>query len=162
MFVYAFATKTTKRASSPWKWQVIAIMAAIVSVIAYALRQYVSYGPAYGLGITGGWVSFLKYVTSGSYIGWSGAIVIGVIVGSGVMAAIKKEFKIRVPRRPKAFIPVLAGGAIMGFGAALAGGCNIGHILTGVPHLAWGSLLAACFIILGNWLGYYLVYARKG
>lgn len=49
----------------------------------------------------------------------------------------------------------------MGFGASLAGGCNIGHILTGVPHLAWGSLLAALFIILGNWLGYYLIYGRK-
>jgi len=161
MFIYAFTTKTTKRPSSPWSWQLIGIMVALVSIIAYALRQYVSYGPAYGLGITGGWVNLMKYVTGGSYMGWTGALILGIMIGSGIIAAIKKEFKIRMPRRPRAFLPVIGGGAIMGFGASLAGGCNIGHILTGVPHLAWGSLLAALFIILGNWLGYYLIYGRK-
>jgi len=160
MFVYAFGTKTTKRPSSPWSWPLIGVMAAVVSAIAYALRQYVSYGPAYGLGITGGWVRTLNYVSGGSYLGWAGALIGGIIVGAAVIAAIKGEFKIRMPRRPRAFVPVVAGAAVMGFGAGLAGGCNIGHILTGVPHLAWGSLLAAGFIILGNWFGYWLVYGR--
>jgi uncharacterized membrane protein YedE/YeeE len=161
MFAYAFGTKTTKRPSSPWRWPLIAVMAAVVSIIAYVLRQYVEYYPAYGLGITGGWVNLLKYVTGGAYAGWSGALILGIIVGAAISALAHKEFKLRMPRRPQAYVPVIAGGALMGFGASLAGGCNIGHILTGVPHLAWGSLLAAGFIILGNWLGYYLVYGRK-
>ncbi len=162
MFVYVFATKTTKRPSSPWSWQLTGVMAGIVSVIAYALRQYLSWDPTYGLGITGGWVSLLKYVTGGSYLGWTGALIVGIIVGAGAIAAIKKEFKIRMPRRPGTYAQVVAGGAVMGLGATVAGGCNIGHILTGVPHLAWGSLIAASFIILGNWLGYYVVFRRMG
>jgi hypothetical protein len=55
----------------------------------------------------------------------------------------------------------LIGGMMMGFGAATAGGCNIGHSLTGIGALSVTSLLATVFIILGSWLGTYLFFMRR-
>ncbi|MDI3524253.1 MULTISPECIES: YeeE/YedE family protein [unclassified Kosmotoga] len=152
---YVFGTKTSERPDSPWSWKKIAIMAAIVSAIGYFTKQ------TYGLGITGGWVSLLNFVVAGKYIGWSGIFILGIILGAMITAILNKEFKIRMPRRPGVYVQVIAGGALMGIGAVTAGGCNIGHFLTGVPHLAFGSLLTTAFFFVGNWLGYYLLYGRK-
>ncbi|GAI03767.1 unnamed protein product [marine sediment metagenome] len=52
------------------------------------------------------------------------------------------------------------GGCLMGFGAVSSTGCNIGHILSGVPQLSLGSLLAAATIILGAWLTAYMMFVR--
>jgi len=38
----------------------------------------------------------------------------------------------------------------MGIGAALGGGCNIGHSLTGVSTGAISCIVAIIFIMLGN------------
>ena len=48
----------------------------------------------------------------------------------------------------------------MGFGAVLSGGCNITHILSGVPQLSLGSFLAGISIILGAWLMSYIMFVR--
>ena len=46
---------------------------------------------------------------------------------------------------------VFFGGMLMGFGATVGGGCNIGQGLTGVSTLAVSSWVTTIFIILGNW-----------
>lgn len=53
------------------------------------------------------------------------------------------------------------GGLIMGMGAVIAGGCNIGNSLTGLGILSLTSLLATLFIILGTWCGTYLFFLRR-
>jgi len=40
---------------------------------------------------------------------------------------------------------------MMGFGAVLAGGCNIGQALTGFATLSVGSIVATVAMIAGNW-----------
>ena len=73
------------------------------------------------------------------------------MIGAGITAAAYKEFKLRVPKKGKTYLLVSIGGALMGLGAVMAGGCNIGHFLTGIPQLALSSILAGVFFILGNW-----------
>jgi len=51
-------------------------------------------------------------------------------------------------------------GAVMGISATIAGGCNTGHGLTGVPTLALSSLTATLFTFLGAWLGNYARWVR--
>lgn len=155
MLGYVFGTKTTERPYSPWNWKIIGIMTAIVAAVAYFTRQ------TQGLSITGPWVSLYRYIVAGRFIGWGGMLIVGIIIGALISAVIYKEFKLRMPRKPSAYTQMILGGSLMGFGATLAGGCNIGHFLTGVPQLAFGSLLATVFFFVGNWGAYYFIYERR-
>jgi hypothetical protein len=66
-----------------------------------------------------------------------------------------------MPKDPKTYLQVMVGGILMGFGASVAGGCNIGHFLTGVPTLALSSIVASVFFVLGNWTMVYFLYMRN-
>jgi uncharacterized membrane protein YedE/YeeE len=57
-------------------------------------------------------------------------------------------------------LKVLLGGIIMGIGAQIGGGCNVGHGLTGMSTLAVSSWVATIFIILGNWTMAYFLLIR--
>jgi len=46
----------------------------------------------------------------------------------------------------------------MGFGAVTSGGCNIGHLLSGVPQFSLGSILAGISIVLGAWAASYVMF----
>jgi hypothetical protein len=48
----------------------------------------------------------------------------------------------------------------MGVGAGIAGGCNIGHSLTGVPMLALSSLTATAGFVGGVWIGAYVLFGK--
>jgi hypothetical protein len=48
----------------------------------------------------------------------------------------------------------------MGFGAVTSGGCNVTHILSGIPQLSIGSIVAAIAIALGAWVTAYLMFIR--
>jgi hypothetical protein len=55
-------------------------------------------------------------------------------------------------------VQVLIGGLLMGFGAVVSGGCNITHILGGIPQLSVGSMVATVAILAGAWLTAYLIF----
>ncbi len=84
-------------------------------------------------------------------------MIIGIVVGSLVAALIAKEFKFRVPK-PLVMVQTFAGGLLMGFGAVTSGGCNIGHLLSGIPQLSLGSILAGISIVLGAWVASYVMF----
>lgn len=72
--------------------------------------------------------------------------ILGVLVGGALSAAAAGRFRIGLDRGPRATVggrakAALAGGLLMGFGAALARGCTSGQALSG------GSLLS-----VGAWL----------
>lgn len=155
---YAFGTKTTQRPTK-FNWVIAAILIAILAPIAWWTSA--KSGRNYGLGITGGWVNLFSVYTANKPINWEGAEIIGIILGALVSSLASKEFKFRMPKDPKTYLQVMVGGALMGFGAATAGGCNIGHFLTGVPQLAISSLIASAFFILGNWTMAWLLFGRE-
>ena len=55
----------------------------------------------------------------------------------------------------------LFGGLIMGMGGMLAGGCLIGHGITGLSALSLASLLSTIFILLGSLTMVYLLFIRN-
>ena len=89
-------------------------------------------------------------ITGQNLMRWEALLVIFAIVGAVISARTSGEFKLRAPA-PKLLIQTFFGGALMGFGAVVAGGCNIGHIRSGVPQLSLGSILSGAFIVLGGW-----------
>lgn len=90
---------------------------------------------------------------------WSALYIFGIPLGAYLSARGLGEFKLQAPPATE-IMRVFAGSLIMGFGAATAGGCTVGHALTGVSSLALSSIVATIFIILGNWTMVYFMFIK--
>jgi len=62
-----------------------------------------------------------------------GFMSIGIILGAAILALLRREFKWKLPNMETAFF-ALAGGALMGIGARVAMGCNIGAFFATVAN----------------------------
>lgn len=98
-------------------------------------------------------VDFFSYMAtaSGSSLDFGVATVIGVLLGSFIAAVSTKSFNWIVPPNKNAFLGHLIGGLLMGYGAIIAMGCNIGQGLTGCSVLGLGGVITVTFIVLGSW-----------
>jgi len=143
-----------------WNWAPTGIAIGILACVAYISSA--ATGRQYPLGITGGWVGTLAFITTGdvSKLTWEPFLVFGVIIGAFVVAKIAGELKLRAPKEPKTLLIQLLGGLMMGAGAVIAMGCNIGQALSGVPMLSIGSFLATASIIAGCWILVYFMFMR--
>jgi uncharacterized membrane protein YedE/YeeE len=90
---------------------------------------------------------------------WSSLYILGIPLGAYLSAKGLGEFKLQAPPANE-LMKVFLGSIIMGFGAATAGGCTVGHSLTGVSSLALSSIVATIFIILGNWTMVYFMFIK--
>jgi hypothetical protein len=142
-----------------WGWLPTGIVIGLISILAF--YSSVQSGANYPLRITSGWVTWVKLGLPSveASINWDAYLVLGIIIGAFIAALIAGEFKWRFPGW-KMMGQTLLGGLLMGFGAVCAAGCNVTHILSGLPLLSFGSLLAAISIALGAWLAAYLIFVR--
>jgi len=141
-----------------WGWTSTGIVMGIIGMIAF--YSSTAAGRSYPLGITAGWRDILKSLVTGqNSLSWISMMIIGLVVGALVAALIAGEFKLRAPS-PGTLIQCFFGGLLMGFGTLVAKGCNITHILSGVPQLALSSLLTGAFIIFGCWTLAYFMFVR--
>jgi len=90
---------------------------------------------------------------------YSGSLLnLGVLLGGTAGALCAREFAIRVPV-PGELIKGAAGGALMGVGATLAFGCNIGGFFSAVSALSLAGFAMMFGLGLGAWLGLrYLIW----
>ncbi|MFB3062799.1 MAG: YeeE/YedE family protein, partial [Candidatus Binatia bacterium] len=116
----------------------------------------------YGLAMTGPSASVLLYLTSGNsgHLDWGTFQLIGIPLGAFIAASWNNEFRWRSPQ-PKRIMLQALGGAMMGIGAVIAMGCNIGNSLTGLSTMSLTSLVATVFLIFGTWSGTYLFFMRS-
>jgi uncharacterized membrane protein YedE/YeeE len=80
-------------------------------------------------------------------------LIVGIILGAFCSALSLGEFKPhwRVPGRQ--VLMVFCGGIIMALGARMSPGCNVWHILGGLPVLTLQSMLFVAGLLPGAWLG---------
>ncbi len=144
-----------------WSWYTTGYLIGILNIIAWPLSN--AAGRNYPLGITSGWLGNLKYLVTAdtTALNWGTWLVIGVILGGLIASLIAGEFKLRTPREGKTILLQFVGGFIMGFGAVTAMGCNIGNLLSGIPQLSVGSIVASVGIVLGCWLMAFLLFREK-
>jgi uncharacterized membrane protein YedE/YeeE len=90
---------------------------------------------------------------------WASFFIIAVPFGALISAKILKEFKWKNPPIDE-MLAVCIGSLMMGFGATVAGGCNIGQGLTGVSTLSIGSIVTIIFMLLGNWTNVYFRFIK--
>ena len=76
----------------------------------------------------------------------------GVILGAGIWALLRRQFRWQGFTSWPQFASYTAGGALMGSGGIIAMGCSVGQGLSGTSTLALGSLLALGGIVLGAFL----------
>lgn len=76
------------------------------------------------------------------------ALLGGTMLGAFVSALVRGRFRFTKPTAEQAAY-ALVGGALMGLGGGLAGGCNIGHGLTGLASLSLKSLIVVAAIVVG-------------
>ncbi|THB76630.1 MAG: YeeE/YedE family protein [Desulfobulbaceae bacterium] len=90
-------------------------------------------------------------VSSGSVIG------IGFVVGAFVSACLGREFALRLPPY-REWIKAVIAGILMGIGAALAGGCNVGGFYNALGNLGANGFTMMAGMVLGVVLGLKLLY----
>jgi hypothetical protein len=76
-------------------------------------------------------------IEAGSRLPFQLWLALGVLAGAALVAG----RQLRIPDRPR-IARAVAGGLLIGVGASIAHGCNIGHGLTGLPLVSLGSALA--------------------
>ena len=143
-----------------WPWWFTGIFLGIIGTLAFAASFAAD--RAYGFGITGPWArEILGTLTyRGWVMTWGGFSWIGLVIGAFLGAKSSGEFSLRIPS-PGRTLQAFLGGTIMGAGAQIGFGCNIGHIFSGWPQLALSSMLGGGFIILGCWTTAYLLFMRE-
>jgi len=158
IWAYFLRKEGSDDSTRDWSWMSTGVAIGLIGIIAFPLSA--ATGRMYPLGITSGWANVLKVLLPGEgTVSWEGWLVIGVIIGAFVAAFAANELKLRMPSW-KTMVATFCGGLLMGFGAVVSSGCNVGHILSGVPQLSLGSILGGIFIVLGGWAAAWLMFIR--
>jgi len=170
---FVYQGKPFQKAKKGYSWSLAGLLIGIIAVAAFWASDYFG-GRARGLSFTGPVREFFMAVffgdsqasasdTTKTLLGitfsWSSLYVLAVPIGGFLSAKLLHEVKMKVPPADE-LLKVFLGGSIMGIGAQIGGGCNIGHSLTGVSTLAVSSWVANVFIILGNWTMVYFLLIR--
>jgi uncharacterized membrane protein YedE/YeeE len=119
--------------------------------------DWIMYGLGSVVGTDSGLFAFYEeaprsiLVSSGSVIG------IGFVVGAFVSACLGKEFALRIPPYREMVKAVIAG-VLMGIGASLAGGCNVGGFYNAIGNLAANGFSMMLGLVFGVVLGLKLLY----
>ena len=97
-------------------------------------------------------VYFLQHPTHFSDITFGVVAVFGLLLGSLISTAIRREFGLVLPTTVREWSRTIIGSVMVGGGSVLAMGCTVGHGLSGISTLALGSFVALGAIMVGAWL----------
>jgi len=78
---------------------------------------------------------------------------VGLIFGALLAALLASQFKFKKIKSLKQVIAAVLGGLLMGYGARLAGGCNIGALFSGIASLSLSGWVFAVFLLAGAYIG---------
>jgi uncharacterized membrane protein YedE/YeeE len=107
--------------------------------------------PMESLSFAGPWAETLFWSGAATAVpaGFGTGLVAGTLAGSLALALLTRRFRWQSFAAPAETGRYLAGGALMGFGGVLAGGCTVGAGLAGLPILGTAAALAVVGIVAG-------------
>ncbi len=76
-----------------------------------------------------------------------------IIMGAFLAALLAGEFRIRKWRSVRFLYSAFIGGAMMGFGARIALGCNIGAFFSAIPSFSLHGWVFGIFVLAGSYVG---------
>lgn len=134
-------------AKPPHVYTAAALVGAL-GVLAWPLSA--ATGRNSGLGITTPSADIANFLNTGDpeRINWGVMLVLGILIGSFIAAKATGEFRIRIPDATQT-VRSVGGGALMGIGAALAGGCTVGNGMVQTALFSYQGWVSLLFMALG-------------
>ena len=86
---------------------------------------------------------------------------LGIIAGAFASALLSRQFKLRTTSK-REYAKGLTGGVLMGFGAALTGGCNVGGFYSGIGMFSLGGYAMMAGLGIGAFIGLKLLMWELG
>ena len=77
----------------------------------------------------------------------------GLILGALLAVLFASQFKIKKIKSKKQVVAAVLGGLLMGYGARIAYGCNIGALYSGIASLSLSGWVFGIFLFLGAIVG---------
>ncbi|MDK1028814.1 MAG: YeeE/YedE family protein [Anaerolineae bacterium] len=137
-----------------WNWRKLGLAVGIVIPVSWILARFG--GSNYPYGTSSIPTQIVQFITNGMSGGdspWILLTLAGIIPGAYLAARLSGTLWVR-GETLRRYIELGSGGLIMGIAAGIAGGCNLGHSLIGVPLLSLGSLTTTVFMGVGVWLAH--------
>jgi uncharacterized protein len=78
---------------------------------------------------------------------------LGIIVGAFFAVLMASQFKIKKIKSVKQVVAATLGGLLMGYGARIGFGCNIGALYSGIASLSLSGWVYAVFLFAGAYVG---------
>ena len=174
MLAFVFKGKPTfGKSGKGYSWGLTGVLVGLLTILAWEVSSVFG-GTPRGLAITTPLRELFNSMLTNSthspfqefsFIGifrgtWGVFFILAVPLGAWLSAVGLKEFKWKTPPA-KEVLTVFFGSILMGIGAVIAGGCNLGHGVTGMSTMSLASLVAIISIMLGNWVMVYFKFIRE-
>jgi uncharacterized membrane protein YedE/YeeE len=135
-----------------WGWLALGAGVGLFTSLAWLLAKIGGSNYPYGTsGVPSAIVGYLAGEDVGSGSIWIPVALVSIIPGAFIASLHSGTLWVR-GESMRRYIGLALGGFIMGMGAAIAGGCNLGHSLIGVPLLSIGSITTTIFMAIGVWV----------
>lgn len=95
---------------------------------------------------------FVSSLIRGEPDGWEGSFVMALIPGAAVAAVVASSWELSRAHTGR-LVRLALGGLFLGLGGQIAGGCNLGHGLSGVAQLSISSWIVVGAIVAGIMVG---------
>jgi uncharacterized membrane protein YedE/YeeE len=142
-----------------WPMWLGGLLIGIMSIITFAWGR--PWGVAGGLRNWGDWffsvVGVYQYKPVSPLISTNSILTLGLLWGAFGSALLSKQFAIR-KAPPLELLKGVVGGTLMGIGAAMAGGCNVGGFFTAVSALSASGIAMMIGLLAGAYLGLRYLY----
>ncbi|WP_018306896.1 YeeE/YedE thiosulfate transporter family protein [Desulfitobacterium hafniense] len=143
----------------PWAYWVGAVVLAILNIMVLVIRQK-PWGITTNiedwsvwLGAKIGLVNNLDITLKQLLLSDGTYLNLGVILGAFWATLVASQARFRPVKDKKFVISALIGGILMGYGARIAYGCNIGLVLNGIASGSLSGWIFAIAVFMGTWLG---------
>lgn len=134
-----------------WGWPRLGAVVGLFTGLVWLVAK--AGGANYTYGTSSVPTNIFVALTEGSPGGslWIPVALVSLIPGAFLAAITSGTLWVR-GESMRRYIGLAGGGFLMGIGAGIAGGCNLGHSLVGVPLLAMGSIATTVSMAVGVWL----------
>lgn len=143
-----------------WGWLPLGLVVGLFTSAAWLLAK--AGGSSYTFGTSGVPAAIYDAFVSGALPDnlWIPAALAGLAPGSLIAARAAGTFWARGESAGR-YTQLAAGGLLMGVGAAISGGCNMGHSLVGLPLLSLGSITTTLAMLAGLLLAHRTLEALR-